>query len=146
MGSSTKLKSDDGFTLIELMIATVVFTFGLVAVLTSVMSMFGQQRYDEYDAIASNYMNFFLDDLQDGITLSGNIVNVQSYLSPFDGTQLFTAGGGNVDIPEIGSVNVTLSLGAAGPGVDTVEVGIAMVFLAYDGRRVTKTGSRIITY
>ena len=146
MGSKTIHKSEHGFTLLELMIATAIFTFGLVAVITSVMAMFGQQRYDEYDAITANYMNFYLDDLQEGITLSGNIVNVPSYLSPFNGVQLFTPGGGDQTIPEVGIVSVELQQGDAGPGVATVEVQCIMIFTAFDGRQVTKTASRIIAY
>ena len=78
MGNCTNLKSNDGFTMIELMIASVIFTFGLVAVLTSVMSMVGQQRYSDYDAITANYINFILEDLQAGAGSSGNILNISN--------------------------------------------------------------------
>ena len=146
MGLDVNKRAEGGFTLIELMLAAVIFTFGLVAVITSVMSMLGQQRYADYETVAANYMNFFFDDLQAGITLSGNINNVSTYVSPFDGSAVFSPSSSTVNIPEIGDVTVQMTQGAAGPGVDTVEVILQMTIPAYDGRDIVKTGSRIITY
>lgn len=150
MGVETKQKSEGGFTLIELMIATVIFVFGLVAVLTSVMTMFGQQRYAEYDAISSNYINFFMDDLQDWQNPgAGTLANVTAYQTPsLFGPQraLFANGGGTVTLPELGTVTAAMVLGGAGPGVSTVEVNLTLTLTDYRGRNITKTESRIIAF
>ena len=54
-----------GFTLIELMIASVTLSIGLVSILGSVISMNGQQRYADQEVTTENYMNYLLENLQE---------------------------------------------------------------------------------
>lgn len=148
MGTEKKLKSSDGFTLVELMVATFIFTFGLVAIVSSVVSMIGQQQYSDYDTITSNYMNFILEDLQEGASINGDISSVSTYNWPLDGNapDLFTDGGVEVQIPELGTVTVELLQGDGGPSAKSVDIQMTMSLIAHDGRRIEKTSSRIITY
>lgn len=136
-----------GFSLIELMIATVVLTGGLVAILGGIVSMTGQQRYADQEAMTANYMNFLLEDLQAGNTGSGNILNVTQYVGP-GGTNLFVAAGSEVasHIPGIGHVRLRMVQGAAGATADTVEIQIIMMVQDPRGRWVPYTTSRLITY
>lgn len=142
-----QLKQSGGFSLVELMIATVIVTAGLVTILGSMLSMNEQQRYADQEALSSIYMTFILEDLQEHIEQSGNIANVTNYSTgPFG--NLFVDDDSIVDafIPGLGPVRLQTVLGAAGSTIDTVEVQVIVQVRDHKARWIRYTTSKLISY
>jgi len=135
-----------GFTLIELMIATVILVTGLVTILGSILAMNSQQRYADQDAITSNYMAYLLEDLQQNVTVNGDISNVTGYTSPFG--LLFVDEDNEVRdfIPGLGHVKLRMVQGADGATDKTVEIQIIITVQDPRGRWIPYTTSKLITY
>jgi type II secretory pathway pseudopilin PulG len=97
-------RNDAGSTMIELIIAAVVFTTGMVAVLGGMTSMQTQNRYSEDRARAVNYSMSQMEALR-GLSVTGLL----NYVVPYDNVQAQT-----VNIP--GSGPCTVALFAVIPG------------------------------
>ena len=141
-----QLSTSGGFTLIELMIAVLIVTAGLVTILGSMLSMNAQQRYADQEAMSSIYMTYLLEDLQENVTQSGNINNVTGYDGPYG--VLFVAEDSevNVFIEGLGHTRLRMIQGAAGATADTVEVQIQMLVRDPKSRWVGYTASKLIVY
>ena len=142
-----QLQQSAGFSLIELMIAVVIVSAGLVTILGSMLSMNAQQRYADQEAMSSIYMNFLLEDLQENVTQSGNIANVTGYSTGPYGN-LFVSEGDEVAafIPGLGPVQLRMVQGDAGDTVNTVEVQIIMLVQDPRARWIQYSTSKLIAY
>lgn len=142
-----QLKKSGGFSLIELMIATVIVTAGLVTILGSMLSMNEQQRYADQETMSSIYMTFILEDMQEHIEQSGNIENITNYSTgPFGNLFVDDEELVNAHIPGLGPVRLQSILGGAGDTADTVEVQISIQVRDHKARWVPYTTSKLISY
>lgn len=145
-----KLKKSGGFSLIELMIATVILTAGLVVILGSIIGMNAQQRYADQEAMASNYMSYLLEVLQQNASADGDISNVTGHV--FDAIELpnlFLFDEGDeyaTSIPGLGPVKLRMVQRDGGATANTVEIQIIMIVQDHRGRDVPYTTSKLITY
>jgi type II secretory pathway pseudopilin PulG len=147
---SHKIRSDAGFTLIELMITVAFFVGGMVAVLSSLTGMIRQQQYADMESVTSTYMEYLLNDLQRELTTltSGNdptdINDVSNYVNG-------TYGNFFVDDPvPITLVGLerpaTANMKLVGPQVNPVEVEVNITVLDHSGRSVRYSTSRMIRW
>lgn len=150
MNIRATLKSNDGFTLIELMMATVVFSTGLVALLSAVISLTQLQTYIDHNAITSNYINFILEDVQRN---SGDLEDPGGYTP----SSLVLDANNNFTIPGLGQA--ALEVETVIDGVETnilstpmagapnpVEIHVQLTVTGPQGRAVQYTASASVTY